>query len=252
MHDTYPLLVKTDFPPIYRDRIDTLQANLGYRCNQSCTHCHVAAGPHRTEEMHWETMELLLRYPAVRDVVTLDLTGGAPELNPHFRTLVARARHQGVRIIDRCNLTILTEPGQEDLAAFLAEHRWRLPLPCPAIWRKTSTSSAARACSSPVWPACGNSMPGIRPARQRPDAEPGLQPPRPDPTARSGGSGSRLPTGAGGAPRYRFQPSAGVGQHADPALWQPTHFQRAIQTLHGPAQVRASGRKPGRGDVPRI
>ena len=94
MRDSLPLLVKTDFPAVYRDRIETVQANLGYRCNQSCTHCHVAAGPQRTEEMRWQTMELLLRYLAARGIATLDLTGGAPELNPHFRALVARARDQ--------------------------------------------------------------------------------------------------------------------------------------------------------------
>ncbi|MDQ5911334.1 MAG: hypothetical protein QG599_3431 [Pseudomonadota bacterium] len=132
MRDTLPFLVKTDFPAVYRTRIDTLQANLGYRCNQSCTHCHVAASPQRKEEMRWETMELLLRYAAMRGVAALDLTGGAPELNPHFRTLVARAHQQGLRVIDRCNLTILNEPGQEDLAAFLAMHHVEITasLPC--------------------------------------------------------------------------------------------------------------------------
>jgi radical SAM/Cys-rich protein len=132
MRDPFPLLAKTDFPAIHRDRVDTLQANLGYRCNQSCTHCHVAAGPQRTEEMGWETMELLLRYLAARGIATLDLTGGAPELNPHFRQLVGRARDQGVRVIDRCNLTILNEPDQDDLAAFLARHRVEITasLPC--------------------------------------------------------------------------------------------------------------------------
>ena len=132
MHDMFPLLAKTDFPAIYRDRTDTLQANLGYRCNQSCTHCHVAAGPQRTEEMSRDTMELLLRYLLARGIATLDLTGGAPELNPHFRELVARARERGVRVIDRCNLTILKEPGQEDLAAFLASHAVEITasLPC--------------------------------------------------------------------------------------------------------------------------
>ena len=132
MRDPFPLLAKTDFPAIYRDRVDTLQANLGYRCNQSCTHCHVAAGPQRTEQMDWETMELLLRYVSARGIATLDLTGGAPELNPHFRSLVARARRLNVRVIDRCNLTILREPGQADLAAFLAEHRVEITasLPC--------------------------------------------------------------------------------------------------------------------------
>ncbi|MCB1825650.1 MAG: arsenosugar biosynthesis radical SAM protein ArsS [Candidatus Competibacteraceae bacterium] len=132
MRDIFPLLVKTDFPAIHRDRVETLQANLGYRCNQSCTHCHVAAGPQRTEEMSWETMELLLRYIATHGVEVLDLTGGAPELNPCFRSLVASARDRGVRVIDRCNLTILNEPDQEDLAEFLADHRVEITasLPC--------------------------------------------------------------------------------------------------------------------------
>jgi radical SAM/Cys-rich protein len=132
MRNTFPLLVKTDFPALRRARLETVQANLGYRCNQSCTHCHVAAGPHRVEEMSWETMELLLRYAAKRGVETLDLTGGAPELNPHFRELVVRARQQSLRVIDRCNLTILNEPGHEDLAEFLAAHQVEITasLPC--------------------------------------------------------------------------------------------------------------------------
>lgn len=105
MHDTLPLLVSSDFPAVRRDRLGVLQANLGYRCNQSCLHCHVAASPKRTEEMSWPTMELLLRFAERQGVATLDLTGGAPELNPHFRRLVAAARAQGLKVIDRCNLT---------------------------------------------------------------------------------------------------------------------------------------------------
>ena len=123
MHATLPLLVHTDFPALRRRTVDTLQVNLGYRCNQSCTHCHVAAGPHRTEEMSRENIDAVIAFlaasPAVR---TLDLTGGAPELNRHFKSLVVAARAFGVRVIDRCNLTILEEPGQEDLAEFLADH----------------------------------------------------------------------------------------------------------------------------------
>ena len=84
MRDTFPLLIKTDFPAIRRRPLDTLQANLGYRCNQSCLHCHVAAGPKRTEEMSWATMETLLAFAARQGIQTLDLTGGAPEMNPHF------------------------------------------------------------------------------------------------------------------------------------------------------------------------
>lgn len=132
MHDTLALLASSDFPALRRDRLQTLQANLGYRCNQSCLHCHVAAGPKRTEEMSWETMELILRFVRQRGVSTLDLTGGAPELNPHFRRLVAAARAQGLRVIDRSNLTIFNEPGQEDLAEFLAAHEVEIvaSLPC--------------------------------------------------------------------------------------------------------------------------
>ena len=121
MRDTFPLLVKTDFPAIRRRMLETLQANLGYRCNQSCFHCHVAAGPKRTEEMSRETMEVLLDFARRQSIQTLDLTGGAPELNPHFRWLVGEARAMGLRVIDRCNLTILEEPSQETLADFLAE-----------------------------------------------------------------------------------------------------------------------------------
>lgn len=132
MRDTFPLLAKTDFPSIRRGRLEILQANLGYRCNQSCLHCHVAASPKRTETMSWETMALLLRFAERHGITTLDLTGGAPELNPHFRRLLAAAQGQGLKVIDRCNLTILNEPGQEDLAEFLAVHETEIvaSLPC--------------------------------------------------------------------------------------------------------------------------
>jgi radical SAM/Cys-rich protein len=132
MHATLPLLAATDFPPIRRRSLDVLQVNLGYRCNQSCLHCHVAAGPQRTEAMDADTVALVIEVLRARGVGTLDLTGGAPELNPHFRDLVRAARAAGVRVIDRCNLTILSEPGQEDLAAFLAGHGVEITasLPC--------------------------------------------------------------------------------------------------------------------------
>lgn len=132
MHATLPLLAATDFPPIRRQSLETLQVNLGYKCNQSCVHCHVAASPQRTEMMDAGTAALVLEVLRARKVATLDLTGGAPELNPHFRRLVRDARALGVRVIDRCNLTILSEPGQEDLAAFLAGQRVEVTasLPC--------------------------------------------------------------------------------------------------------------------------
>lgn len=132
MLDTFPLLLKTDFPAIARRKLETLQANLGYRCNQACTHCHVAASPKRTEEMSWETMATLLAFAARHGIRTLDLTGGAPELNPNFRRLVIEARAMGLTVIDRCNLTILSEPGQETLAGFLADQHVEVTasLPC--------------------------------------------------------------------------------------------------------------------------
>lgn len=137
MHATLPLLAHTDFPPLHRQRLQTLQVNLGYTCNQSCLHCHVNAGPTRTETMDGDTVDLVLEVLRTRRLDTLDLTGGAPELNRHFRRLVAAARALGVRVIDRCNLTILSEPGHEDLAEFLAAHEVEVTasLPCYSLER---------------------------------------------------------------------------------------------------------------------
>jgi len=132
MLDSRPLLWPTDFPPIQRRRPQTLQVNVGYRCNQSCQHCHVDAGPRRSETMGPETIGEVLALLARRDFGTLDITGGAPELCEGFRDLVSGARELGVAVIDRCNLTILEEPGQEDLAVFLASRRVEIvaSLPC--------------------------------------------------------------------------------------------------------------------------
>jgi radical SAM/Cys-rich protein len=132
MHATLPLLQTGGFPPLRRRALKILQVNLGYRCNQSCVHCHVNAGPTRTEEMDLAILETVLRFLAAWRVPTLDITGGAPELHPHFRHVVAAARELGVRVIDRCNLTILQEPGQEMLAQFLAANRVEImaSLPC--------------------------------------------------------------------------------------------------------------------------
>jgi len=120
------------FPALERGPLTTLQVNLGYRCNQACSHCHVDAGPHRSESMDADTLELVVPVLQARGIGCLDLTGGAPELHPGFRDLVRRARALGVEVIDRCNLTILSEPGQEDLADLLAGQGVRVvaSLPC--------------------------------------------------------------------------------------------------------------------------
>jgi len=133
VHATVHLLTRTDFPRLKRRAIETLQLNLGYRCNQSCVHCHVNAGPNRKEEMTAETVDAVIDFLAASpEITTIDLTGGAPELNRNFRRLVIAARARGLRVIDRCNLTILEEPGFEDLAKFLATHRVEVvaSLPC--------------------------------------------------------------------------------------------------------------------------
>ena len=132
MKDTWPLLDKIPFPAIARGTLQILQVNVGYRCNQSCAHCHVNAGPSRTEEMDGATVDVVLDFLARRRISTLDITGGAPELNPNFRRVVTAARDMGVKVMDRHNLTVQEQPGQEDLAEFLADNQVEIvaSMPC--------------------------------------------------------------------------------------------------------------------------
>ena len=118
--------------PLRSEGISVLQVNVGKLCNQTCRHCHVDAGPDRREVMSRETMRACLDLAARAKIPTVDITGGAPELNPHFRWLAAEARGLGAHVIDRCNLTVLLTPGQEDLPEFLAEHHVEVvaSLPC--------------------------------------------------------------------------------------------------------------------------
>ena len=132
MKDTFDHLANTDFPRIKRSKLDTLQVNLGYLCNQQCLHCHVDASPRRSEIMSIETIKDILEFIRSRNIKKLDLTGGAPEMNPHFTLLVEQAKKLGVHVIDRCNLTILLESGYEDTAKFLAENEVEViaSMPC--------------------------------------------------------------------------------------------------------------------------
>jgi len=132
MLDSLPYLKNSDFPAISRNKLEILQVNLGYLCNLSCTHCHVNAGPKRTELMDKATMDEILAFIDGHAIHTLDLTGGAPEMNPHFRYLATQALDRGLKVIDRCNLVILLEPGFEWLAGFLAKNRVEIvaSLPC--------------------------------------------------------------------------------------------------------------------------
>jgi radical SAM/Cys-rich protein len=132
MRNTLPLLDKISFPAIRRGKLDTLQVNVGYRCNQSCFHCHVNAGPTRTEEMTGDVADLVINFVKRWRIGTLDITGGAPELNAHFRRLVIEARALDAKVMDRCNLTIMEQPGQENLAEFLCAHQVEVvaSMPC--------------------------------------------------------------------------------------------------------------------------
>jgi len=132
MHDILPLLDRHGFPAIHRRAVSTLQINITLKCNQACFHCHVNASPKRTEMMDSETLESVYRYLDQGHVETLDITGGAPELHPEFRNVVRHARSNNIHVIDRCNLTVLEEPGQEDTAAFLADQNVEIiaSLPC--------------------------------------------------------------------------------------------------------------------------
>ncbi len=118
--------------PLTATGVEVLQVNMGRRCNQACRHCHVEAGPDRTEMMGGEAVDACLQVLAENEIPTLDVTGGAPEMNPHFKRLVGEARRLGSHVIDRCNLTILTAKGYEDLAPYLAEQGVEIvaSLPC--------------------------------------------------------------------------------------------------------------------------
>ncbi len=132
MLDTWPLLQDSRFPVINRRKLEILQINLGYLCNQTCSHCHVNAGPKRKELMAAHTIDDILNLLDSSNIHTLDLTGGAPEMNPLFRDLVSEVSKRGITIIDRCNLSILSETGYQDLPLFLARQKVEIiaSLPC--------------------------------------------------------------------------------------------------------------------------
>jgi radical SAM/Cys-rich protein len=132
MHKIYPLIKDTDFPQITRLSIRTLQVNLGYKCNQSCLHCHVNASPKRTEMMNKGTIDEVINFSYQNNVEIVDLTGGAPEMNQYFQYMIKKLREKNIHIIDRCNLTILEEKGMSNMVDFLAQQEVEIvaSLPC--------------------------------------------------------------------------------------------------------------------------
>ena len=132
MHKIYPLLQSSDFPYIERNDLTILQVNLGYKCNQRCLHCHVNAGPNRTEMMDKINVDRVIHFAKENNIKTVDLTGGAPEINKYFTYLIESCTRNGIHVIDRCNLTILNEKGMESLPIFLADNKVEIiaSLPC--------------------------------------------------------------------------------------------------------------------------
>ena len=251
MNATLPLLEKTLFPALKRGRLDTLQVNLGYRCNQSCLHCHVNAGPNRTEMMDDATLALIPQVLAARGIRTLDLTGGAPELHEGFRDLVRAARAQGVRVIDRCNLTILFEPGQDGLAEFLAGQQVEVVASLPCY----SAANVDRQRGDGVF---DKSIAALQQLNALGYGQPGsgrvlnlvYNPQGAVAAARPAGAAGRLQARAVSALRHRLQRAAGADQHADPALRLHAGLQGQLRRLHGPAQGQLPAAEPGRRDVP--
>ena len=132
MHKIYPLLQSSDFPYIERNDLTILQVNLGYKCNQRCLHCHVNAGPNRTEMMNKINVDRVIHFAKENNIKTVDLTGGAPEINKYFTYLIESCTRNGIHVIDRCNLTILNEKGMESLPIFLSDNKVEIiaSLPC--------------------------------------------------------------------------------------------------------------------------
>ncbi len=126
------LLTRKGIGQLRRTQIRDVQVNLGKLCNQACNHCHVDAGPKRTEIMEWATMEKIIEWCARYEIKTVDITGGAPELNPNFRRFAESCLNNGAKVMARCNLTVLFEPGQESLAEWYASQKVALicSLPC--------------------------------------------------------------------------------------------------------------------------
>jgi hypothetical protein len=235
-----PSTVPSPFPAIQREDLRTLQVNLGYRCNQACSHCHVGAGPWREEEMDANTVALIPRVLSARRLQTLDLTGGAPELHPQFRQLVERASSLRVEVIDRCNLTILLESGQDDLADFLAAHRVTViaSLPCYQAATVDRQRGSGEAQSF-----------GLRQTGFRPLASPGPQPQRGDPAIGPAALGSRLQGGPGTGAWSGIQRTQSAHQYADRPLRRPTATTRIVANIHGTFKIQSPPRQSPTGDV---
>ena len=144
MHKIYPLVRKTNFPSIHRETLEIIQVNLGYKCNQRCLHCHVNAGPNRKEMMNKATVDQVLDFAVNSNIKVIDLTGGAPEMNEHFRYIIEFCKTNNIHVIDRCNLTILAEEGMENLAQVLCENKVEVVASLPCYFEKNVDSQRGK------------------------------------------------------------------------------------------------------------
>ena len=219
MRDTLPLLEKIPFPAIRRGRLETLQVNVGYRCNQSCFHCHVNAGPNRTEEMTARRSPIWCStFLERRRIATLDITGGAPELNRAFPPpgdAARDARRQGDGSLQPHDPGAAGPGRPRRVSRRASASRW-WPR-CRAISKTMSSASAAKACSTARSAACAAQRARLRP-RSGLVAQSGLQSARPVAAAGASRARSRLQARARRALRHRVQQAVRARQHADPAL----------------------------------
>ena len=144
MHKIYPLIENTDFPQIRRSSLKIIQVNLGYKCNQSCLHCHVNAGPKRKEMMDRETIDNVIDFAVNNNIQTVDLTGGAPEMNKHFKYMVKELTQHDIHIIDRCNLTILNENNMKSLPEFFVKNKIEIIASLPCYIKKNVDSQRGK------------------------------------------------------------------------------------------------------------
>ena len=252
MHATLPLLKATDFPPLARRALDTLQVNLGYTCNQACHHCHVNASPDRKEMMARETIDDVLRVLAARRIGTLDVTGGAPELNPHFRHLVREARvarrprdrplqpHDPERARLRGSRRVPRERARRDhrVAALLHEGQRR-----PAARRRTCSSRRSSRCASSTRWATGSTARASCSISSTTRSARACRP-------RRIGSRPTYKRELGDAFRHRVQPALHARQHADRALRLDAGHAGQVRELHGAPAFGAQPGQPRRRDVP--
>ncbi len=251
MKDTWPLLDKIPFPAIARGRLETLQVNVGYRCNQSCVHCHVNAGPNRTEEMDATTADLVIEFLERRRISTLDITGGAPELNANFRRMVSAARDMAVKVMDRHNLTVQEQPGQEDLAEFLAANQVEIVASMPCYLQdnvdkqrgKGVYDGSIRGLKRLNALGYGREGSGLTLNLVYNPLGPSLPPPQLELEADYKRVLER-------ALRHRVQQPVHARQHADPALRRDPALARPVRRLSAYAATRASRRQSCRRDVP--